>query len=152
MSKGNTQGQPARLPPALSEWVHDASRRPAVPNCDTSDYVVRNITGIDTRKGYIAVADNVEPGQKLFFCQRNREAAAKDPTAMVRKLHSRAKSPRAALYVSCCARGPNMFELANEEVELIQSVLGGIPMVGFYANGEIAGDRIYGYTGVLALS
>jgi small ligand-binding sensory domain FIST len=40
---------------------------------------------------------------------------------------------------------------ANEEVELIQSVLGGIPIIGFYANGEIAGDRICGYTGVLAL-
>ena len=34
---------------------------------------------------------------------------------------------------------------------IIQSVLGDIPMIGFYANGEVAGDRIYGYTGVLAL-
>jgi small ligand-binding sensory domain FIST len=112
---------------------------------------VRNITGIDTRKGHIAVADHVDPGQKMFFCQRNREAAAKDLTAMVRKVQARARNPRGALYVSCCARGPNMFESANEEVELIQSVLGDVPLVGFYANGEIAGDRIYGYTGVLAL-
>jgi small ligand-binding sensory domain FIST len=122
-----------------------------VPHCDTGDYVVRNIAGIDTKKGYIAVAENVEPGQTMFFCQRNREAAAKDLTAMVRKVRGRAQDPRGALYVSCCARGPNMFESANEEVELIQAVLGDIPMVGFYANGEIAGDRIYGYTGVLAL-
>ncbi len=33
----------------------------------------------------------------------------------------------------------------------MQSALGEVPLVGFYANGEIAGDRIYGYTGVLAL-
>jgi len=26
-----------------------------------------------------------------------------------------------------------------------------VPLVGFYANGEISHDRIYGYTGVLAL-
>jgi small ligand-binding sensory domain FIST len=122
-----------------------------VPNCDTGDYVVRNIAGIDTKKGYIAVSDRIEPGQKMFFCQRNREAAAKDLAAMVRKVQARTQNPQGALYVSCCGRGPNMFESANEEVELIQAVLGDIPMIGFYANGEIAGDRVYGYTGVLAL-
>jgi small ligand-binding sensory domain FIST len=122
-----------------------------VPRSDTGDYVVRNIAGIDTERGYVAVADNVEVGQKLFFCRRNRDAATKDLTAMVQKLHARTSAPRGALYVSCCARGPNMFESAAEEVELVQSILGDIPMIGFYANGEIAGDRIYGYTGVLAL-
>jgi small ligand-binding sensory domain FIST len=122
-----------------------------VPQCDTGDYVVRNIAGIDTERGYVAVADNIEVGQKMFFCRRNREAATKDLTAMVQKLHARSSAPRGALYVSCCARGPNMFESAAEEVELVQSILGDIPMIGFYANGEIAGDRIYGYTGVLAL-
>jgi small ligand-binding sensory domain FIST len=122
-----------------------------VLHCDTGDYVVRNIAGIDTERGYVAVADNIEVGQKMFFCRRNREAATKDLTAMVQKLHARTSAPRGALYVSCCARGPNMFESAAEEVELVQSILGDIPMIGFYANGEIAGDRIYGYTGVLAL-
>jgi small ligand-binding sensory domain FIST len=122
-----------------------------VPHTDTGDYVVRNIAGIDTNKGYIGVADNIDVGQKMFFCQRNREAAAKDLTAMVRKVRARTQNPRGALYVACVARGPNMFESANEEVAIIQSVLGDIPMIGFYANGEVAGDRIYGYTGVLAL-
>jgi small ligand-binding sensory domain FIST len=122
-----------------------------VPHTDTGDYVVRNITGIDTNKGFIGVADNIEAGQKMFFCQRNREAAARDLTAMARKVHARMPNPRAALYVACVARGPNMFESASEEVGIIQSVLGDIPMIGFYANGEVAGDRIYGYTGVLAV-
>jgi small ligand-binding sensory domain FIST len=122
-----------------------------VPHTDTGDYVVRNIGGIDADRGYIAVADNVEAGQKMFFCQRNREAAARDLTAMVRKVHARTQNPCAALYVACVARGPNMFESANEEVGIIQSVLGDVPMIGFYANGEVAGDRIYGYTGVLAV-
>jgi small ligand-binding sensory domain FIST len=122
-----------------------------VPHTDTGDYVVRNIAGIDTDKGYVAVADNIEPGQKMFFCRRNREAAAKDLTAMVSKVRARTPNPRGALYIACVARGPNMFESAGEEVSIIQSVLGDVPLIGFYANGEIAGDRIYGYTGVLAL-
>jgi len=121
------------------------------PNCDTGDYVVRNITGIDAESGRIAIADQIEPGQKLFFCRRDRAAATKDLLAMAQKLRRRTPNLRGALYVSCCARGPNLFDSANEEVELIQSALGEAPLVGFYANGEIAGDRIYGYTGVLAL-
>ena len=46
---------------------------------------------------------------------------------------------------------PNLFESATEEVALVQSALGDVPLVGFFANGEISGERIYGYTGVLAL-
>jgi len=122
-----------------------------VPNCDTGDYVVRNIAGIDTDKGLIAVADHVAPGQKMFFCRRDRAAATKDLLAMAQKLRKRTATARGALYVSCCARGPNLFDSAAEEVELVQSCLGDIPLVGFFANGEIAGDRVYGYTGVLAL-
>ena len=34
---------------------------------------------------------------------------------------------------------------------MISETLGDIPLVGFYANGEIAGNQLYGYTGVLTL-
>lgn len=121
------------------------------PNCDTGDYVVRNIVGVDAASGRIAVADQIEPGQKIFFCRRDRAAATRDLSAMAQKLRKRTPTVRGALYVSCCARGPNLFESANEEVGLVQAALGEVPLVGFYANGEIAGDRVYGYTGVLAL-
>jgi small ligand-binding sensory domain FIST len=33
----------------------------------------------------------------------------------------------------------------------IRDVLGELPLVGFFANGEIARDRLYGYTGVLSV-
>jgi small ligand-binding sensory domain FIST len=122
-----------------------------VPHCDTGDYVVRNIIGINTENGRIGVGDHVEVGQKMFFCRRDRAAATKDLLAMAERLRKRNPAPRGALYVSCCARGPNMFESAADEVALVRSVLGEVPLVGFYANGEISGDRIYGYTGVLAL-
>lgn len=122
-----------------------------VPHSDTGDYVVRNIAGINTEKGFIAVADHVEEGQKIFFCRRDRNAAAKDLTAMVKKLRSRVQTVNGALYISCCARGPNLFSSAQEEVDLVQAGLGQVPLIGFYANGEIAGERVYGYTGVLAL-
>lgn len=122
-----------------------------VAQSDTGDYIVRNLVAIDAEKGHIAVGERIEPGRKIFFCQRDRAAATKDLTGMVQKLKARAGTIHGALYVSCCGRGPSIFESADAEVGLVQEGLGDVPLIGFYANGEIAGDRIYGYTGVLAL-
>jgi len=122
-----------------------------VAHSDTGDYIVRNLAAIDADKGHIAIGERIEPGQKMFFCQRDRAAATKDLTSMVQKLKARAGTIHGGLYVSCCGRGPSIFESADAEVSLLQEGLGDVPLIGFYANGEIAGDRIYGYTGVLAL-
>jgi small ligand-binding sensory domain FIST len=36
-------------------------------------------------------------------------------------------------------------------LEVIRRALGEVPLVGFFCNGEISRDRLYGYTGVLTL-
>ena len=59
--------------------------------------------------------------------------------------------PRAALYFSCLARGPNMFGKDSAELKAIQSSLGDVPLAGFFCNGEISNARLYTYTGVLSL-
>ena len=58
---------------------------------------------------------------------------------------------RGGVYVSCVARGRSLFGAAGAEVGILQSQLGEFPLVGFFANGEIAQHRLYGYTGVLTL-
>ena len=58
---------------------------------------------------------------------------------------------KGALYISCLGRGKNLFGENSEELTMINDVLGDIPTAGFYANGEIAGDQLYGYTGVLTI-
>jgi len=60
-------------------------------------------------------------------------------------------TPRGGIYVSCLGRGINLFGPSSDELRLIQTELGDFPLVGFYANGEISQDRLYGYTGVLTL-
>ena len=60
-------------------------------------------------------------------------------------------APRAGLYFSCVARGPNLFGPQSRELAMIRDALGDFPLAGFFGNGEIAHDRVYGYTGVLAL-
>ena len=86
-----------------------------------------------------------------MFCRRDRAAAEADLAAMARRVRARVDQVRGAVYVSCLARGPNTFESAEAEIAILQHALGDVPLIGFYANGEISHDRVYGYTGVLAL-
>ena len=72
--------------------------------------------------------------------------------AMLADVKRRAGNPpKAAVYYSCVARGPHLFGPNSEELKLVHEILGDLPLVGFYANGEISNNRLYGYTGVLAL-
>ena len=53
------------------------------------------------------------------------------------------------------ARAPgdpdNLFGEEGRELSLIRDSLGEFPLVGFFGNGEISNNRLYSYTGVLAL-
>ena len=44
-----------------------------------------------------------------------------------------------------------MFGEQGEELRVIAQQLGDLPLVGFYANGEISGRSLYGFTGVLTV-
>ena len=124
-----------------------------VSGSDTGDYLVRNLTGIDPDQGLIAIGEFVGAGDSIMFCRRDHDSAVEDMRRMLADLRHRAgHAPiRGGLYFSCCARGPNQFGTNSEELQLISKELGEFPLVGFFANGEISNNRLYGYTGVLAL-
>ncbi len=119
---------------------------------DRNDYLVRNLVGIDRQSGAIAIGDVAEPGRELIFVRRDATAAAADLRQMARDTRARAAwSPRAALYFSCLARGPNLFGPGSRELAALRAELGEVPLVGMFCDGEIFNARLYGYTGVLAL-
>jgi small ligand-binding sensory domain FIST len=122
-----------------------------VAGSDTGDYVVRNLVGIDPRNRLFAIGDVVEQGAELVFCRRDAEAARADLARMLAALREAAPRPRGALYFSCVARGEHMFGSRGAELGLVRDALGEVPLVGFFCNGEICHDRLYGYTGVLTL-
>lgn len=123
-----------------------------VAGSDTGDYLVRNLMGIDPRQGWIALAAEVAPGDKIMFTRRDPESAKKDLVRMLTQLSGRLNGkPRGGVYVSCIARGTSLFGEPAVETGLIRDKLGDFPLVGFFANGEISRDRLYGYTGVLTL-
>ena len=56
-----------------------------------------------------------------------------------------------AIYVSCSGRGGPHFGGPSAELKIVQHALGDVPLVGFFAGGEIARHHLYGYTGVLTV-
>jgi len=122
-----------------------------VPGSDTGDYTARNIVGVDPKSGLFAIGDLVEPGMEILFCKRDAAAAKKDLQSILLNLREAAPEPRGALYYSCVARGEHLFGRRGAELDLVKRSLGEVPLVGFFCNGEISRDRLYGYTGVLTV-
>ena len=140
-----------------------------------ADTRVRHIVGLDATRSGVALGDHVEVGMRLAFCQRNVGAARADLMricAEVREelspqleeaqaLPAAGSAPHAepaggrricgALYVSCSGRGGPHFGGPSAELQIVRHALGDVPLVGFFAGGEIAAHRLYGYTGVLTV-
>lgn len=125
-----------------------------------ADTRVRHVIGLDPARQGIAVADLVELGSQLAFCTRDVEAARRDLVRVCSELREEAESggaptagePRriaGAIYVSCTGRGGAHFGAPSAELQTVRRALGDVPLVGFYAAGEIARHHLYGYTGVL---
>jgi small ligand-binding sensory domain FIST len=123
-----------------------------IPGSDTGDYLVRNLVGVDPNEGLVAVGDLLQDGMALQFAKRDAQTAREDLQRMVRDVKARIDGePKGALYHSCLGRGRHLFGDNSAELQLIQDELGDVPLVGFYANGEISHHRLYGYTGVLTV-
>ena len=137
--------------------------------------LVRHIIGLDPARQAVAVAHPVEAGMHLTFCQRNAAAARSDlmrigaeirealePEEMTADLADALNAPAqlnphparrmaGAIYVSCAGRGGPHFGHPSAELQIVRRALGDVPLVGFFAGGEIAHQNLYGYTGVLTV-
>jgi small ligand-binding sensory domain FIST len=65
--------------------------------------------------------------------------------------HFGIKNMVGAIYVSCAGRGGSHFGGDSAELQILRHALGDVPLVGFFAGGEIAHQHLYGYTGVLTV-
>ena len=137
--------------------------------------LVRHIIGLDPAQRAVAVAQPVEVGMRLTFCERNVAAARADlmrigaeirealePEEMTAELAGvlsadtsasphPARRMAGAVYVSCAGRGGPHFGGPSAELHIVRRALGDVPLVGFFAGGEIAHQNLYGYTGVLTV-
>ena len=123
-----------------------------VSGSDTGDYLVRNLIGVDPEEKLLAIGDLLEEDTTIMFCKRDGDTAREDMVRMLQDLRKRATGEiKGGVYYTCLGRGRNQFGENSEELKLIHDQLGEFPLIGFFANGEISHNRLYGYTGVLTL-
>ena len=134
----------------IGGYIHAAL---PIAGTDNADYLVRNIMGIDPSNGWLSIGHRLGPGDRLMFVRRDGQSAFADLERMLDDVAGRAGTTAGAgLYFSCVARGPNLFGRKSEELGAVSERIGrNVPVVGFFANGEISNNRLYGYTGVLTL-
>lgn len=131
-----------------------------------TDTRVRHLIGLDPGRRAVAVAETVEPGMRLAFCQRDVQAARRDLVRICSEIREELSEstpvPAAgpaepggamagAIYVSCSGRGGPHFGGPSAELQILRHALGDVPLAGFFAAGEIARHHLYGYTGVLTV-
>ncbi len=137
------------------------------------DTRVRHLVGLDPGRQAVAVAEVLQPGMRLAFCQRDVQAARRDLVRICSEIRDEVESQlepapagsataavpageplrriRGAIYISCAGRGGPHFGGPSAELKVVQHALGDVPLVGFFAGGEIARHHLYGYTGVLTV-
>jgi len=121
-------------------------------NSDAGDYTIRQLIGVDEQAKVFVITDNLEDHQELVFCRCDGNSAQDDLQRTLMQIKSRLNHPpRGGIYISCLGRGRVQFGSNSEEVRLIHSILGDFPLLGFFANGEIHKNQLYGFTGVLTL-
>src|SRR5436309_15307025 len=91
---------------------------------------------------------------RLAFRTHNAEAAQLDLMRIATEIRAELESGATrrmagAIYVSCSGRGGPHFGARHAELQVVRHALGDVPLVGFFAGGEIARHHLYGYTGVL---
>ncbi|WP_300662276.1 FIST C-terminal domain-containing protein, partial [Hydrogenophaga sp.] len=141
-----------------------------------TEVMVRHLIGLDPGRRGVAIGDVAPEGTRLAFCERNVQAARTDlirvcsevreelepedlSLAMASALSATeaeaaphpARRIAGAIYVSCAGRGGPHFGSPSAELQVVRRALGDVPLVGFFAGGEIAHHRLYGYTGVLTV-
>ncbi|KQV99701.1 FIST N-terminal domain-containing protein [Rhizobacter sp. Root1221] len=141
-----------------------------------TDTRVRHLIGIEPKHRGVAVSEEVSEGMQLAFCHRHVEGARRDLVRICSEIREElepdtlplaealalnpgladsaphpARGIAGAVYVSCTGRGGPHFGAPSAELALIRHALGDVPLVGFFAAGEIAHHHLYGYTGVLTV-
>ena len=113
-------------------------------------------------------------GMRLAFCQPRRAGRAARPGAHLQRDPRRAEpddlprrrrperarpsaaargrgaSPARSTSAAAGRGGPH-FGAPSAELQIVRHALGDVPLVGFFAGGEIARHHLYGYTGVLTV-
>lgn len=119
-------------------------------------YRLAHIVAAHPEDRSLTLADELGPGERLFFALRERTSAQRDLQRLLEDLPREATAtPDFGLMFSCLGRGPGFYGGRDRDVETLRERFPGMPFAGFYGNGEIApfGDaaRLFSYSAAIGL-
>lgn len=116
------------------------------------DFLIRNLIGMDSKTGSLAVGALLREGQLVQFHLRDAETSTEDLKWYLTEyqIEGKARSAKGALLFSCMGRGEHLYGEPNHDSELFHTRFGPLPLGGFFCNGEIGAvggtTFLHGYT------
>ncbi len=147
------------------------------PRFGRSDFLIRNVMGVDKNRGAMAVGDLVRVGQTVRLHLRD-SATADEDLALLMDAQKLRERPAGALLITCNGRGARLFGRPNHDASAVARAFGvaqggeerakggrvihapaldspPLPLAGFFAAGEIgpvAGESyLHGHTACVAM-
>jgi small ligand-binding sensory domain FIST len=120
------------------------------------DFLIRNLVGVDARTGALVVAARLAVNAVVQFHVRDAAASAADLDRLLKRTRAGwMRPPAGALLFDCLGRGERFFGMPEHDTGLIRAELGGVPIGGFFCNGEIGPvhgrAHVHGYTASLGM-
>jgi small ligand-binding sensory domain FIST len=110
--------------------------------------------GLDQESGVMVVGDYINEGETVQFHLRDASTAEEDLEMMLTP-QQLFDAPCGGFLFSCNGRGTRLYNHPNGDISIIQKVMGGIDLAGFFCAGEIGpiGGKnfLHGHTASLAL-
>lgn len=116
------------------------------------DFLIRNIIGLDARKGALAVGEYLKEGQIVQFHLRDAETSSQDLNDMLSQYSADGvqTAGTGALLFQCLGRGEYLYGRPDHDTGMFREKVGDIPLAGFFCNGEIGqvggSTYLHGYT------
>ena len=116
------------------------------------DFLIRNVIGLDSRSGVMAIGENLREGQRVQFHLRDALTSADDLAAVLSRYtdENQRHQSQGALLFSCLGRGEYLYGRPDHDTDMFRDKLGQVPLGGFFCNGEIGPvggtTFLHGYT------
>jgi small ligand-binding sensory domain FIST len=106
---------------------------------DPGDYLIRNFLGVDRENGVVAVGEMLPVGRIVQLHVRDKRTSEDDLLTVLKRTVGRRRGagPAGALLFSCLGRGRHLYGVPDKDSQLFKSVVGDVPLGGFFCNGEI---------------
>ncbi|CAF0705281.1 Small ligand-binding sensory domain FIST [Candidatus Methylacidithermus pantelleriae] len=110
-------------------------------------FVVRNVLGADPVSGAVAIGMMAQPGQTLQYQLCEARAASHALGRLLTKAYRdlEMRPPVGAFLFACNGRGRRLFGIPDHDVGMVSRFFPDIPIVGFFANGELGPVGLFSY-------